>query len=646
MNLESRARRAVASLKASVAGATAPADGVAPHPRRGRLIGVLAVGAALAAAVLVVALLVLPSSIDLKAVAGPDLSPATTTPRPLDGTTTVPLGGGEPSSQLSGDYPGHGGPLGPSPQPPGTIPGGGSEGDGQSGSNPGVPNHNGSEADDSDLPRDFWASQAYGCSAEESPVELFFGGGRPGETITLDSPYGSAAAVVGEDGYWEATIAFSGAVYGEPFTVTVTTGAGEIAELLFVIADPASGECTPPMEYWFSAYQMWGCSIEDPPSDLFYGTGVPGDTITLDSPYGGGTVGVDESGWWEITLTFPEAPLGETFTVTATDGTSEVWELYFTAADPEDGTCLPPEDYWFSAYQGRGCSLETPPADFFYGTGFPGDTITITSPYGLAEAVVDEWGWWEATVNFAGAPIGEPFDIEVAAPDGDVWAFSFIAPDPQTGSCWVFSAYQGAGCSVDDPPTEYFWGTGDPGGLVAISSPYGGTEAVIDEGGYWEATVLFAGAPVGEAFTIAIAGPDGTVWAFPFIVADPDDGTCWGAVEPCPPGGDCDVTPTPLPAPAPPSPAYVESVEFLSANTNPARVSVVVEGYLPTPCHTPAWDLSSDDTALLLDVYALAGPEEVCAQVVVSFTATIDLGEFAPGWYVLYVNGRGYPFAV
>ncbi len=642
MNLESRARRAAASLKASVAGLATPAGGTAPAPSRHRLIGGLAIGAALAAAVLVVAVLVLPSSGDLETVAGADLSPATTGASGPDGSTTLPDTGQLPPA-YSGHYPDQEGPLGPDWATT-TLPDNGPN-DGQGGNSPG-PNDGGSEGDQADILPGFWASQAYGCSAEEEPVELFYGGGEPGETIVLDSPYGSATVVVDDDGYWEAGTVFTGAPYDEPFVVTIANDAGESWELTFVVTDPANGDCAPPVEYWFSAYQLWGCSIEEPPSDLFYGSGVPGDAITLDSPYGGGTVVVDESGWWEITLAFDGAPLGEAFIVTATAGDGEAWELYFTAADPENGECVPPMEYWFSAYQGSGCSIEALPTDYFYGTGFPGDVIAISSPYGSAAAVVDEWGWWETSVTFDGAPIGEPFDIDVTAPEGETWTFSFTAADPETGSCWFFTAYQGAGCSTAEPPSDYFWGTGTPGDLVELTSPYGSAEAVVDEQGYWEAVITFENAPAGEAFTIAVAGPDGTIWAFPFIVGDPDQGTCWGEVEPCTPDGDCDGGPAPWPLPGDQSPAYVESVEFLSTNSSPALVSVVIDGSLPTPCHTLAWDLSSDGERMALDLYSLADPTGACAQVLTPFTEIIALGEFGPGSYVLFVNGVAYPFEV
>jgi hypothetical protein len=73
---------------------------------------------------------------------------------------------------------------------------------------------------------------------------------------------------------------------------------------------------------------------------------------------------------------------------------------------------------------------------------------------------------------------------------------------------------------------------------------------------------------------------------------------------------------------------------------------VVIEGSLPTPCHTLAWDLYSAGENMTLDLYSLADPGEACAQVLAPFTEVISLGEFAPGSYVLFVNGVEYPFEV
>jgi hypothetical protein len=297
-------------------------------------------------------------------------------------------------------------------------------------------------------------------------------------------------------------------------------------------------------------------------------------------------------------------------------------------------------EYWFSAYQGSGCSVEATPVDYFYGTGIPGDIITITSPYGSAETVVDAWGWWEATVTFTGAPYDEPFEVQVASPGGEVWDFTFTAPNPETGSCWFFTANQAAGCSIAEPPEEYFWGTGTPGDVVKLASPYGSAEAQVDEWGFWEAYLTFPGAPVGGTFTIEVTGPDGTVWAFPFMVADPEDGACPGVVEPCTPDGDCDG------GAWTPDPVYIGSVDLVLAESYPVQVSAVIEGYLPTPCHTLGWALTESEDGLYLDLYSVADPTGACAQVLEPFSEVVDLGSFKTGSYVLYVNGEPYPFTI
>ena len=404
MNLESRARRAAASLKASVAGLAAPAGAAAPAPSHRRLVGGLAIGGALAAALLLVAVLVLPSSGDPQTVAGGDLATTTTAGAAvIDGPDHAARrhhAARRPLRRL---------PRPPGPHRPGLVPRppsspAAARGDGQSGQ-AAEPGDDGGEGDHSDLRPGFWASQAYGCSAEEEPAELFFGGGDPGETITLASPFGSATAVVGEDGYWEASLAFAGAAYGEPFmspSAAARASPGNWASWSptrrTAPAPRRSSTGSPPIS-------CGGARWRSRPPTCSTAPAPPATPITLASPYGSATVVVDESGWWETRLTFEGAPLGEPFDVIATAGSGEAWALSFTAPDPENGECVPPMEYWFSAYQGSGCSVEAPPTDYFYGTGIPGDIIEFTSPYGSACAVVDDWGWWEATPRLRGRPL-------------------------------------------------------------------------------------------------------------------------------------------------------------------------------------------------------------------------------------------------
>ncbi len=81
----------------------------------------------------------------------------------------------------------------------------------------------------------------------------------------------------------------------------------------------------------FKAFFTWGeCSI-DPPYDEYYGKGEPGSTITVTSPYGGGSTVVKESGEWYVKVVFPEAPVGKTFAVKIVDSYERKAVFEFTS---------------------------------------------------------------------------------------------------------------------------------------------------------------------------------------------------------------------------------------------------------------------------------------------------------------------------
>ena len=72
----------------------------------------------------------------------------------------------------------------------------------------------------------------------------------------------------------------------------------------------------------FSAHQKYGSCGEDPPYDVFSGTAAAGAAISISSPYGSGSAVADEHGSWLVTVYFPTAPSGQTFEVTASDGSN------------------------------------------------------------------------------------------------------------------------------------------------------------------------------------------------------------------------------------------------------------------------------------------------------------------------------------
>ena len=87
-----------------------------------------------------------------------------------------------------------------------------------------------------------------------------------------------------------------------------------------------------PQEWEFSAKQLYGECAENPPYDVFHGTGKPGSLIFVESEYGGGVAEVGEKGGWEIKVVFEAAPVGKVFPVYVTDefGHKKVFEFVHT----------------------------------------------------------------------------------------------------------------------------------------------------------------------------------------------------------------------------------------------------------------------------------------------------------------------------
>ena len=87
-----------------------------------------------------------------------------------------------------------------------------------------------------------------------------------------------------------------------------------------------------PHEWEFSAHQLYGECGEDPPYDVFHGTGKPGTVIHVESEFGGGETEIGKKGGWEIKVYFEEAPVGEAFAVWVSDqfGNHKVFEFIHT----------------------------------------------------------------------------------------------------------------------------------------------------------------------------------------------------------------------------------------------------------------------------------------------------------------------------
>lgn len=87
---------------------------------------------------------------------------------------------------------------------------------------------------------------------------------------------------------------------------------------------------------------------------------------------------------------------------------------------------------------------------------------------------------------------------------------------------------------------------------------------------------------------------------------------------------------------------YLDSVDLLTLESFPLQFTLVLKGNLPTPCHDLRIAVSPPDAEnkILVDVYSLANPDEICIQMLEPFEVNFPLGSFAPGTYSLWVNGE------
>lgn len=88
--------------------------------------------------------------------------------------------------------------------------------------------------------------------------------------------------------------------------------------------------------------------------------------------------------------------------------------------------------------------------------------------------------------------------------------------------------------------------------------------------------------------------------------------------------------------------AYINSVDILTMESYPPQFTVVLKGDLPTPCHElrVLYNPPDAENKIQLEVYSMADPNAVCAQMLQSFEQNIPIGSFPAGHYTLWVNGK------
>jgi hypothetical protein len=178
----------------------------------------------------------------------------------------------------------------------------------------------------------FTATAVEGDHTGDPIWHRFSGTAEPGSGVLASSAYGVEDVAVGTNGEWTLKLWMNDVPAGTEFKVTVTnTASGDV--FTFWLETPA-GEPEPAVD--FTAHAVYGTCDADPPYDVYSGTAQPGTVVKVISPYGGAEFTVGESGNYEKTVYFPDAPIGETFTVKVKSlATGEYAEFAFTRLAPE-----------------------------------------------------------------------------------------------------------------------------------------------------------------------------------------------------------------------------------------------------------------------------------------------------------------------
>ena len=87
---------------------------------------------------------------------------------------------------------------------------------------------------------------------------------------------------------------------------------------------------------------------------------------------------------------------------------------------------------------------------------------------------------------------------------------------------------------------------------------------------------------------------------------------------------------------------YLNKIDLPIRESFPPQVSLNLAGDLPTPCNQLRVDIAPPDQQkqILVDVYSVIDPNQICTQVLEPFEESIDLGTFPTGHYTVWVNSQ------
>jgi hypothetical protein len=87
---------------------------------------------------------------------------------------------------------------------------------------------------------------------------------------------------------------------------------------------------------------------------------------------------------------------------------------------------------------------------------------------------------------------------------------------------------------------------------------------------------------------------------------------------------------------------FINEANLIIRESFPPQISLTLAGDLPTPCNQLRVEMSPPnlENKILVDVYSVVDPDQVCVQVLEPFEESIDMGIFPTGHYTVWVNGE------
>ncbi|NWF65221.1 MAG: hypothetical protein HXY38_13055 [Chloroflexi bacterium] len=85
---------------------------------------------------------------------------------------------------------------------------------------------------------------------------------------------------------------------------------------------------------------------------------------------------------------------------------------------------------------------------------------------------------------------------------------------------------------------------------------------------------------------------------------------------------------------------YLDAVQLLTLESYQPQFMLSLKGNLPTPCHQLRIAVKPPEfeNKVHVEVYAIADPDQTCAQALAPFEVNYPLGSFPAGAYSLWVN--------